>query len=40
MCSITEWRPDWLLLGEGFHVQLDYEVWSTEKCMPTLEKIT
>jgi hypothetical protein len=37
-CSIIELRPDSFLLGEGFHVQLDYDVRTTEKCMPMLEK--
>jgi hypothetical protein len=27
------------LLGEGFHVQLDYDVQSTEKGIPMFEKI-
>jgi hypothetical protein len=37
-CSVREWRLDSFLLGEGFHVQVDEDVWSTEKCIPVLEE--
>jgi hypothetical protein len=37
-CFIREWRLDSFLLGEGFYVQLDCDVRSTEKCIPMLEE--